>query len=312
MSNTFLVSIVIPVYNESGSIGRLIDMLEEELSIYPNYEVIFVDDGCTDNTLELIKVQNNKNQSFNFISLSRNFGHQYALKAGLDYANGDCVISMDGDMQHPIKLVHEMINLWLKGYHVVYTIRKDDENISFFKKNTASLFYSLINRISDVKIMKGTADFRLIDKKVLEIITSMNEAHLFLRGIVPWVGFQQIGLEYKANERFAGTSKYTLIKMIRFAATGITSFSIKPLQIATGLGFIISFLTFVYGIYATTISFITNTTVSGWTSLIVSVLFIGGVQLIFIGLIGEYIGKIFIQVKNRPNYIIKETTVNKL
>jgi dolichol-phosphate mannosyltransferase len=312
MSNTFLVSIVIPVYNESGSIGRLIDMLEEELSIYPNYEVIFVDDGCTDNTLELIKVQNNKNQSFNFISLSRNFGHQYALKAGLDYANGDCVISMDGDMQHPIKLVHEMINLWLKGYHVVYTIRKDDENISFFKKNTASLFYSLINRISDVKIMKGTADFRLIDKKVLEIITSMNEAHLFLRGIVPWVGFQQIGLEYKANERFAGTSKYTLIKMIRFAATGITSFSIKPLQIATGLGFIISFLTFVYGIYATTISFITNTTVSGWTSLIVSVLFIGGVQLIFIGLIGEYIGKIFIQVKNRPNYIIKETTVKKL
>ena len=312
MSNSFLVSIVIPVYNESGSIGRLIAMLEEELSIYPNYEVIFVDDGCTDNTLELIKVQNKKNQSFNFISLSRNFGHQYALKAGLDYANGDCVISMDGDMQHPIKLVHEMINLWLKGNHVVYTIRKDDENISFFKKNSASLFYSLINRISDVKIMKGTADFRLIDKKVLEIITSMNEAHLFLRGIVPWVGFQQIGLEYKANERFAGTSKYTLIKMIRFAATGITSFSIKPLQIATGLGFIISFLTFVYGIYATTISFITNTTVSGWTSLIVSVLFIGGVQLIFIGLIGEYIGKIFIQVKNRPNYIIKETTVKKL
>lgn len=312
MSNSFLVSIVIPVYNESGSIGRLIAMLEEELSIYPNYEVIFVDDGCTDNTLELIKVQNKKNQSFNFISLSRNFGHQYALKAGLDYANGDCVISMDGDMQHPIKLVHEMINLWLKGNHVVYTIRKDDENISFFKKNSASLFYSLINRISDVKIMKGTADFRLIDKKVLEIITSMNEAHLFLRGIVPWVGFQQIGLEYKANERFAGTSKYTLIKMIRFAATGITSFSIKPLQIATGLGFIISFLTFIYGIYATTISFITNTTVSGWTSLIVSVLFIGGVQLIFIGLIGEYIGKIFIQVKNRPNYIIKETTVNKL
>jgi dolichol-phosphate mannosyltransferase len=312
MSNSFLVSIVIPVYNESGSIGRLIAMLEEELSIYPNYEVIFVDDGCTDNTLELIKVQNKKNQSFNFISLSRNFGHQYALKAGLDYANGDCVISMDGDMQHPIKLVHEMINLWLKGNHVVYTIRKDDENISLFKKNSASLFYSLINRISDVKIMKGTADFRLIDKKVLEIITSMNEAHLFLRGIVPWVGFQQIGLEYKANERFAGTSKYTLIKMIRFAATGITSFSIKPLQIATGLGFIISFLTFVYGIYATTISFITNTTVSGWTSLIVSVLFIGGVQLIFIGLIGEYIGKIFIQVKNRPNYIIKETTVKKL
>jgi dolichol-phosphate mannosyltransferase len=312
MSNSFLVSIVIPVYNESGSIGRLIAMLEEELSIYPNYEVIFVDDGCTDNTLELIKVQNKKNQSFNFISLSRNFGHQYALKAGLDYANGDCVISMDGDMQHPIKLVHEMINLWLKGNHVVYTIRKDDENISFFKKNSASLFYSLINRISDVKIMKGTADFRLIDKKVLEIITSMNEAHLFLRGIVPWVGFQQIGLEYKANERFAGTSKYTLIKMIRFAATGITSFSIKPLQIATGLGFIISFLTFIYGIYATTISFITNTTVSGWTSLIVSVLFIGGVQLIFIGLIGEYIGKIFIQVKNRPNYIIKETTVKKL
>jgi glycosyltransferase involved in cell wall biosynthesis len=312
MSNSFLVSIVIPVYNESGSIGRLIAMLEEELSIYPNYEVIFVDDGCTDNTLELIKVQNKKNQSFNFISLSRNFGHQYALKAGLDYANGDCIISMDGDMQHPIKLVHEMINLWLKGNHVVYTIRKDDENISFFKKNTASLFYSLINRISDVKIMKGTADFRLIDKKVLEIITSMNEAHLFLRGIVPWVGFTQIGLEYKPNERFAGTSKYTLIKMIKFAATGITSFSIKPLQIATGLGFIISFLAFVYGIYATTISFITNTTVSGWTSLIVSVLFIGGVQLIFIGIIGEYIGKIFIQVKNRPNYIIKETTIKKL
>ncbi len=311
MSNSFLISIVIPVYNESESILQLITKLEEELSIYPNYQVIFVDDGCTDNTLELIRVQNKKNPNFNFISLSRNFGHQHALKAGLDYANGDCVISMDGDMQHPIKLVHEMINLWLKGNHVVYTIRKDDENISFFKKNTAALFYSLINRISDVKIMKGTADFRLIDKKVLEIITSMNEAHLFLRGIVPWVGFQQIGLEYKANERFAGTSKYTLIKMIKFAATGITSFSIKPLQIATGLGFMISFLTFIYGIYATVVSLITNTVVSGWTSLIVSVLFIGGVQLIFIGIIGEYIGKIFIQVKNRPNYIIKETTITK-
>ena len=311
MKNQFLLSVVIPVYNEGENIKHLIEVLENELANYANYEVIFVDDGSSDSTLEIIKLQHIKNVKFNYITFSRNFGHQFALKAGLDNSKGDCVISMDGDLQHPPNLIHDMIKLWIEGNDVVYSIREDDDSITFFKKKTSDLFYFLVNKISDVKITKGAADFRLLDRKVINIITNLQDAHLFLRGIIPWVGFKQTFIRFKANERHAGESKYTFYRMFKFATNGITSFSIKPLQISIVFGFIISFFTFLYALYAIYVSVFTNIVISGWTSVIASVLFLGGIQLIFIGIIGEYIGKIFIQIRNRPNYIIQETSLNK-
>jgi polyisoprenyl-phosphate glycosyltransferase len=307
----FLVSVVVPIFNERENLFKLIPLLENELTIYSNYEIILVDDGSTDDSLEIIKDKSDKNGQIKYISFSRNFGHQFALKAGLDNAQGDCVISMDGDLQHPPQLIHDMINLWLKGNDIVYTIRQDDTNINIFKKYTASIFYFITNKISDVKTVKGAADFRLIDKKVIQVLASFNEAHLFLRSIIPWIGFKQASIYYKPNHRFAGTSKYTIVKMIKFALNGITSFSIKPLQISIILGYIISSISFFYGVYAILASVVNHSTVSGWTSLIVCILFIGGIQLIILGIIGEYIGRIFIQVKNRPTYIIKESSIKK-
>jgi glycosyltransferase involved in cell wall biosynthesis len=309
MSKAFLLSVVIPAFNESENIHHMLDVLENELVKYDNYEVIIVDDGSSDNSLEVIKEQHRLNNRFNYISLSRNFGHQFALKAGLDNSKGDCVISMDGDLQHPPELIHQMIDLWLAGNDVVYTIREDGDDVTNFKKRTASFFYFLVNKIADVKITKGAADFRLLDRKVVNIISSINDAHLFLRGVIPWIGFKQVPVKYKANKRFAGESKYTFFKMFKFATNGITSFSVKPLQLSIYCGFIISSLAFVYGIYAIFISLFTNIVISGWTSMIASVLFLGGIQLIFAGIIGEYIGRIFIQTKNRPNYIVKETSL---
>jgi dolichol-phosphate mannosyltransferase len=311
MNKSFLLSIVIPAFNESDNINQMLTILENELARYDNYEVIFVDDGSIDNSLEVIKKQHSINKKFHYISLSRNFGHQFALKAGLDNSKGDCVISMDGDLQHPPELIHQMIDLWLAGNDVVYTIREDGEDITNFKKKTSALFYFLVNKIADVKITKGAADFRLLDRKVINIISSINDAHLFLRGVIPWVGFKQVFIKYKANERFAGISKYTFFKMFKFATNGITSFSVKPLQLSIYCGFIISTLAFIYGIYAVLISIFTDIVISGWTSMIVSVLFLGGIQLISTGIIGEYIGRIFIQTKNRPNYIVKETSLTQ-
>ena len=310
MKKSFFLSVVIPVYNEGVNIKYLIDVLEKELIYYPNHEVILVDDGSNDSTLEILKAQHLKNSKFNYITFSRNFGHQFALKAGLDNSKGDCVISMDGDLQHPPNLIHDMINLWLEGNDVVYSIREDDDTITFFKKKTSELFYYLVNKISDVKITKGAADFRLLDRKVINVIINLQDAHLFLRGIIPWVGFKQTFIRFKANERHGGESKYTFFKMFKFATNGITSFSIKPLQISIVFGFIISFFTFFYALYAIYVSLFTDIVISGWTSVIASVLFLGGIQLIFMCIIGEYIGKIFIQIRNRPNYIIQETTLN--
>ena len=306
--NELKISIVIPTFNEEGNIEILYQKIAEvfEQITHANFEVIYVNDGSLDGSLEKVKQLSQIDSRVKFISFSRNFGHQNALKAGLDYAQGDAVISMDADLQHPPALIPEMIRLWKEGNQVVYSIRKDGEELSFFKKMTSKLFYKIVNYLSDTKLEEGTADFRLLDKKVVIALKSYNESNLFYRGIIPTLGFRQIGIAYKPQERFSGKTKYSFSKMLRFALTGITSSSAKPLYFSIYLGLFFAAIAFLYGIYAIYISVFTNEAVLGWTSLIASILFIGGLQLIMMGIVGVYLGKLFTQSKNRPNYIIDE------
>ncbi len=303
-----LISIIVPIYNEEGNISLLCQKIADVMEKH-NYEIILIDDGSTDNTLNTIKNLHKDNDKINYISFSRNFGHQNALKAGLDNAKGDCVISMDGDLQHPPELIPIMIEKYKDGFDIVFTIRKDDPNTGFFKKITANIFYKIINKLSDLKIEQGSADFRLLDRKVVEVLKTFNETSLFYRGIMSWLGFRQCGIEYLPQERFWGKTKYSISKMIKFAITGITSFSIRPLQCSIYLGFFMAFISFGYALYAIYIKLFTDLSVQGWTSLLFVISFIGGIQMIMIGILGEYIGRLFIESKKRPNYIIRESNL---
>jgi dolichol-phosphate mannosyltransferase len=303
------ISIIIPVMNESGNIDIIVKKISNELKENFDWELIFINDGSVDDTLERIKRNAQRYNRIKYISFSRNFGHQNALRAGYDYASGDCVICMDGDMQHPPKLIFQMIKKWNDGYDIVYTIRKDSEEISFFKRITAKIFYKIMNIFSDVKIDPGAADFRLVDKQVVDVIKSIKENDLFMRGMISWLGFRQCGIEYEPEKRVWGNTKYTFRKMVQFAISGITSFSVKPLHIATVVGYAMAFIAFIYALYAIYIKIFTDTTIEGWTSVLVIVLLIGGIQLIMIGILGSYMGKLFMESKKRPNYIIKEKKV---
>jgi len=302
----FMVSVVIPTMNEEENVGLIYERLKPILCTYDEHEIIFIDDGSTDNTLARIKQINKTDKTVRYLSLSRNFGHQNALKAGLDFSRGDCVISMDGDLQHPPELIPEMIAKWQEGYQVVYTIRQVNPETGFFKRLSANLFYKLINRWADVGIEQGSADFRLLDRVIVDIIANLREIHLFFRGLVPWMGFNQYGIVYTSAERQWGKTKYSLRNMIQFALTGITGFSIKPLTFSIKLGFVIAIFAFIYGVYALYIRLFTNTSIEGWASLLIVTALIGGIQLITIGILGEYLGKLFIEQKQRPSYIIKE------
>jgi glycosyltransferase involved in cell wall biosynthesis len=301
------VNIVVPVYDEEENILKLIGQVQDVFETLPySYSFIIVDDGSTDNTLDLLRGAAAADKRVRYISLSKNFGHQNALKAGFDHARGDCVISMDGDLQHPPELIPTLLKYWEDGYDVVYTLRKDDDsNTGYLKRKTSNLFYRVMNRLAGLEMEKGSADFRLLSKKVLYILQGIDEHELFFRGLVKWVGFKQIGVEYKARARAKGQSKYSFKKMVQFAVQGITSFSTKPLYIAAYLGFIFSLLALLYIPYAVT-SYLLGHVVSGWASIIVTIAFFGGLQLSILGIIGLYIGKIFMQGKRRPFYIIKE------
>ncbi|MDY6799605.1 MAG: glycosyltransferase family 2 protein [Bacteroidota bacterium] len=305
MKNDFKVSVIIPSFNEENNIRPLFDAISENTKEY-NVELIFIDDGSSDKTLENIKSLASQYIDIRYISFTRNFGHQNALKAGYDFATGDCVISMDADMQHPPELIPEMIRLWQQGYKIVSTKRKHTKSLGFFKKFSSRLYYKILNLFSEIKIENGVADFRLLDKKVVQELKKLNEKFLFFRGLIPWLGFSQIQLEYLEPQRFSGKTKYSFSKMLHFASDGITSFSVKPLKISIYLGFIIAFIAFLYILYAIYISVFTNTAITGWASTIISILFIGGIQLIMIGILGNYLGKLFMENKKRPNYIIKE------
>lgn len=309
MTSNFKISVIVPIMNEEGNLKFLTEKVTNVLQNYSDYELVFIDDGSSDNTLDIIKQQRRENKKIHFLSFSRNFGHQNALRAGFDFASGDCVISMDGDMQHPPELIPKLIEKWLEGFDIVYTKRKDDPKLSFCKRKTAQYFYFLMNKFSDVKIDKGAADFRLMDRKVVEVMRTIKEGNLFMRGMVSWLGFRQFGLQYMPEDRHWGETKYTFGKMMKFAIIGITSFSVKPLHISTMIGYLFATAAFFYGMFAVFMKMFTNTVVSGWTSVLVAILFIGGIQMIMIGILGEYMGKLFIESKGRPNYVIKEKSL---
>jgi polyisoprenyl-phosphate glycosyltransferase len=306
-----LVSIVIPVYNERENIPVVLQaVLNVMNSQNYRYEITFVDDGSSDDTVSLLRQLSSQHNNVGFLSFSRNFGHQSALKAGIDNAKGDCVISLDGDMQHPPELIPEMLRAWEDGFDVVYTVRKDDKNLSRFKRKSSDIFYTLLNRMADLEMEKGTADFRLLNKNVAAVIRGLSEYDLFFRGLVKWMGFAQMAIEYNPSERLSGNSKYTFKKMMRFAMQGITSFSTRPLYAAAYLGFIISLLSVLYIPYALWSHYFGHT-ISGWTSIIVTIAFFGGLQLTILGIIGLYLGKLFMQSKQRPLYIVKEKHENE-
>lgn len=306
--DNFKVSVIIPVFNEEDSIAIMVERLKTVLTEYADYEILFIDDGSTDETLMRIKEIRNINPKIHFLSFSRNFGHQNALRAGYGYATGDCNISLDGDLQHPTELIPVLINKWQEGYDIVYTIRKDQKQISFLKKATSRFFYKILNLISDMKFEQGEADFRLIDRIAAKELNMLKENSIFFRGIVKWLGFSQISIEYIPDKRIYGTTKYSRKKMFALALSGITSFSVKPLRISTFIGTSIALLSLIYGFYALYVKLFTDIAIEGWTSVFFMVTFIGGIQLIMIGILGEYIGNLFIESKRRPNFIIKENS----
>lgn len=300
------ISIVIPAYNEEGNLSEIRKAIDHVFHNLPNYkyEIIFVNDGSRDRTQDFLEEMSLSFPEVRYIEFSRNFGHQYAVKAGLDLADGNAVISMDADLQHPPALIPEMIRKWEEGYDIVYTVRKYPKSISRFKRSTSDFFYRILSKLSDVELEKGSSDFRLLDASVIDVIRDGTESDVFLRGLVKWVGFRQYAIPFVAGERFAGESKYSLGKMFRFAFTGITAFSVKPLYLAAYLGFFFSLVSLLYIPYVI-YSFINHSEISGWASLIMTVVFFGGVQLIILGILGIYMGKIFKQIKGRPNYIIR-------
>jgi len=302
------VSIVIPAFNEDENILKLYKEILKVLSpLNLKWEIIFSDDGSNDKTWDIIKSLCKQDKNIKGLRLSRNFGHQYALFAGLCNAEGSAIISMDADLQHPPELIPKLLSEWKKGNKVVQTIREPHKT-GFIKKTTSALFYKIFSFLSSVKIESGMADFRLLDRQVLDNIIKFREEGLFLRGIVNWVGFPSSNVEFQCQERYYGKSKYTLKKMTKLATSGITSFSIVPLRIGILLGIFTSLIAFGELVYAIFAKIVMNTTVPGWASAVSIISFLFGILFILLGLIGEYIGKITVEVRTRPRFIIKEHT----
>jgi polyisoprenyl-phosphate glycosyltransferase len=302
------ISIVIPVYFEEENIfplyERLYSVLSLDMGLY--YEIIFVNDGSTDASVENILLLQKKDPNVRLIDFSRNFGHQIAVTAGIDHASGNTIVLIDADLQDPPELIKKMYNLYKEGYDVVYAKRRSREGESLFKKLTASLFYRLLDRITDIDIPLDTGDFRLISRRVVEELKRMPEKSRFIRGMVSWVGFRQTFIEYDRDKRHSGKTGYSLFKMINFSINGITSFSSFPLKLATISGFLISFITFIYILKILYLKIFTVETIPGWSSIMVSNLFLGGIILLTLGILGEYIGRIYTELKKRPLYIIKD------
>lgn len=302
------ISVIIPVFNEEGSISELLNRLQTVLKQQQiSSEIILVDDGSTDGTLPILQEFANKNNEVKLIVFSRNFGNQAAVSAGLNYCIGECAIIIDADLQDPPELLPELIAKWQEGYEVVFAQRAARKGESLFKKITASIFYRLLQKLTQVDIPPDTGDFRLIDRKVITTLNEMPEKNRFLRGMVSWAGFRQTGITYVREERFAGETKFPFFKMLKFALTGITSFSFVPLQLASYFGFIVSAGAFISGLYVLYLKFFTDKTIQGWTSLMIALLFLGGIQLITLGIVGEYIGRMSDEVKQRPAYVIRDT-----
>ena len=298
------ISIVIPAYNEQNNIAALYKEIQNTLK-NNEFECIFIDDGSTDNTFDEIKKLSEHNKQVKGISFSRNFGHQIALFAGLKETSGDVVIMLDADGQHPPRLIPELIKKHKEGFDIVNTKRISTENTSFTKKITSKLYYFIINSLADIKIENASSDFRLMNRKATDAFLKIEEKDRFTRGLVSWIGFKQTVIEYQAPKRSFGKSKYTFRKMLRLAWDGITSFSSRPLKLSFYIGIFSLIFGVLYSFYALMAHF-SGKTIQGWTSTIIIILLLGGFQLLSIGIIGEYLSRIFNEAKNRPHYFIKD------
>jgi dolichol-phosphate mannosyltransferase len=300
-------SIIAPCWNEEGNLPELYRRIRTVMDQSgDHWELVLVNDGSTDNTLALMKELYTSDQRVHYVDFARNFGHQIAVTAGMDYAQGDAVILIDADLQDPPELILEMIGKWKEGYKVVYAVRSGRQGESWFKLVTAKLFYRLIYRITDIEIPLDTGDFRLMDRQVVDQMKVMKEHHRFVRGMTSWVGFKQTGVYYVREERYSGETKYPMRRMIRLAVTAITGFSIFPLQLATFIGFIIAILSALFILVVIVARLSGNQAFEGQATTLVMVLFLGGVQLISLGIIGEYLGRIYDEVRGRPLYVVNE------
>jgi len=300
-------SIVIPVFNEEQNIPELYTRLNAVVATLPlSFEFVFVDDGSSDRTFHQLVALHQRDTRVKIIRLSRNFGHQIALTAGMRYAHGAAVITMDGDLQHPPELIPTLIQKWQAGYEVVYTIRKETHGVGLTKSLTSALFYRLVRRLTTVNIPPAAPDFRLLDRRAVDSFNRMDEHARFIRGMISWLGFSQIGVEFVAEPRYAGQSKYTLRKMFQFALDAIFAFSGTPLRLTAYVGFMISGLAFLYGMYAIAITILRPDVVRGWSSTILVILLLGGFQLLSLGIIGEYLDRIYTETKRRPLFLVQQ------
>lgn len=301
------LSLVLPVFNEEQVIPELHQQLQGFLGeLALETEVVFVDDGSRDKTFELLRTLAEKDERYSVLSFSRNFGHQTAITAGVDHARGEAVVVMDADLQDPPSVVLEMIAKWRAGYDVVYGKRRSREGETFFKKLTAAIFYRLFAAMIPIEVPLDTGDFRLMSRRVVLTLRALRETHRFVRGMVSWVGFKQTAVLYDRPARFAGETKYPLRKMVRFAIDGITSFSVLPLRVSTYLGITVATLSVLYAIWAIVVHFVLHQTVPGWTATVVLIALLASVQLLMIGILGEYVGRIYEQVKARPLYVVRD------
>ncbi|HUQ83431.1 MAG TPA: glycosyltransferase family 2 protein [Gemmatimonadaceae bacterium] len=304
-----LLSVVVPCFNEAEVLWETHSRLISALSAIPDldFEILYVDDGSRDATPDMLREIHAIDSRTRVIRFSRNFGHQTAVTAGLERAGGDAAVLIDADLQDPPEVIADMVARWREGYDVAYGVRTDREGETKFKLATAKAFYRLLNRLSETEIPLDTGDFRLMDRSVINALRSMPERDRFVRGMVAWAGFKQIAVPYRRAARFAGESKYPLFKMLYLAVDGLTSFSRAPLRLATWMGFVVSAVALVAIMYALFMRVFTNDWVTGWTALFIAVLFFGGAQLLSLGIVGEYIGRIYGEAKRRPLYLVQET-----
>ncbi len=308
LRHTPTLSVVAPVFNEEAILPEFYRRVREALDgAGLDWELILVNDGCRDRSPEIMRELHGRDPRVRVINFARNFGHQVAITAGMDYASGDAVVVIDSDLQDPPEVILDLVARWREGYQVIYAVRSERQGETWFKEFTAKAFYRMIHQITDINIPMDTGDFRLMDRKVVNALKTMREKHRFMRGLSVWVGFRQTGVPYVRAERYAGETKYPLKKMLKFALDGITSFSYLPLQLATYVGFIAAGLSILGIIVAVILRLFGHAALQGQATTLVSVLFLGGVQLIFLGIIGEYLGRIYDEVKGRPLYIVGET-----
>jgi dolichol-phosphate mannosyltransferase len=300
-------SIIAPIYNEIGNLEELYKRLRDVMeSVGESWELLLIDDGSTDGSTEVIRQLAQEDECVRPVIFARNFGHQLAVTAGLDYSRGQAVVIIDADLQDPPEVILDMIAKWRAGYEVVYAVRAEREGENWFKMATASLFYRIIYKITDVNIPLDAGDFRLLDRSVVDILNRMRERHRFLRGMSVWVGFRQTGVNYRRATRYSGTTKYPFRKMAKFATDAITSFSYFPLQVATYLGFLCAGMSIVAIPIVIALRMTGSQAFFGQATTLIAVLFLGGVQLISLGILGEYIGRLYDEAKGRPLYIVKE------